>query len=360
MVTAKYAGLLEMLFNRLSNIVAIYTLDFYFTKMKQKSIRFVKDYMVKKGFVLLFLFSFVLGQDKLLLKQADTLTSSVIQSETITKLNGNIIFQKTDTILKGDFATQSNENPIINIYGNVSIEDANQMIYCDSLSYNNETEFFSMYGNIKIKNGSRSMSAKKATLDQISNKMTLIENCEINDSGRNTIYGDKIFLEFKDESLESLEVVSNGMIRSKNSGYEKIDDNRQLIDNEDILKGQTILAKLKNDEIENIEMIGMASTFIHLYNDSIYDGINEISGDKIILSIKNQSAQKLIAEGGTIGRYTPDESNQNVQEDIDYNANRVEFEVDTKISEMYGDVNIVHDSMDLSAAHINVDWGLMF
>ena len=147
------------------------------------------------------------------------------------------------------------------------------------------------------------------------------------------------------------------MIRSKNSGYEKIDDNRQLIDNEDILKGQTILAKLKNDEIENIEMIGMASTFIHLYNDSIYDGINEISGDKIILSIKNQSAQKLIAEGGTIGRYTPDESNQNVQEDIDYNANRVEFEVDTKISEMYGDVNIVHDSMDLSAAHINVDWG---
>ena len=357
MVTAKYAGLLEMLFNRLSNIVAIYTLDFYFTKMKQKSIRFVKDYMVKKGFVLFFLFSFVLGQDKLLLKQADTLTSSVIESETITKLNGNIIFQKTDTILKGDFATQSNENPIINIYGNVSIEDANQMIYCDSLSYNNDTEFFSMYGNIKIKNGSRSMSAKKATLDQISNKMTLIENCEINDSGSNTIYGDKILLEFKDEALESLEVVSNGMIRSKNSGYEKIDDDRQLIENEDILKGQTILAKLKDDEIENIEMIGMASTLIHLYNDSIYDGINEISGDKIILSIKNESAEKLTAQGGTIGRYIPDESNKNVQEDIDYTASRVEFEVDTKISEMYGDVNILHDDMDLSAAHINVDWG---
>ena len=55
MVTAKYAGLLEMLFNRFSNIVAIYTLDFYFTKMKQKSIRFVKDCMIKKGFVLFFL-----------------------------------------------------------------------------------------------------------------------------------------------------------------------------------------------------------------------------------------------------------------------------------------------------------------
>ena len=75
------------------------------------------------------------------------------------------------------------------------------------------------------------------------------------------------------------------------------------------------------------------------------------------MSLKNESAQKLIAEGGTIGRYTPNESNENVQEDIDYTADRVEFEVDTKISEMYGGVKILHDNMDLSAAHINVDWG---
>ena len=114
--------------------------------------------------------------------------------------------------MKGDFATQSNQTPIINLYGNVSIEDANQMIYCDSLSYNNDTDFFSMYGNIKIQNGSRFMTAKKATLDQRSNQMTLLENCEINDEQNNRVYGDKILLGFKDESLESLKVISNGMI----------------------------------------------------------------------------------------------------------------------------------------------------
>ena len=356
MVTAKYAGLLEMLFNRFSNIVAIYTLDFYFTKMKQKSIRFVKDYMVKKGFVLLLLSSFLFSQDKLLLKQADTLTSSVIQSETITQLDGDIIFQKTDTILKGNFATQSNQTPITNLYGNVSIEQPNQMIYCDSLSYNSDTEFFSMYGNIKIKNGSRLISADNATLDQASNQMTLIDNCEINEQNTNKIYGDKMILDFKDEFLHSLEVLSNGIIFSQNSGYEKIDNQLQAIENEDILKGEIIFASLKNDEIQNIEMVGMASTLIHLYNDSLYDGINEVSGDKIILDIKNESAKKLIAQGGTIGRYTPNASNQNVQEEIDYAADRVEFEVESKISEMYGVVQIFHDNMDLSAAHINVDW----
>ena len=212
MATARYAGLLEMLFNRFSNIVAIYTLDFYFTKMKQKSIRFVKDYMVKKGFVLCLMCSFIFSQDKLFLKQADTLTSSTTTSETITKLDGNIIFQKTDTILKGSFANQSNQNSIINLYGDVSVEQPNQTIYCDSLSYDSNTEFFSMYGHIKIKNGSRLISADKATLDQTSNQIILLENCEINEQNNNKVYGDKIILDFQDESLHALQVLSNGVI----------------------------------------------------------------------------------------------------------------------------------------------------
>mgnify|MGYP003963070565 FL=1 len=356
MVTAKYAGLLEMLFNRFSNIVAIYTLDFYFTKMKQKSIRFVKDYMVKKGFVLCFMCSFIFSQDKLLLKQADILTSSTTESETITKLDGNVVFQKTDTILKGNFANQSNQNSIINLYGDVSIEQPNQTIYCDSLSYDSDTEFFSMYGHIKIKNGSRLISADKATLDQNSNQINLIENCEISEKNNNKVYGDKIILDFKDESLQSLRVLSNGTILTQNSGYEKIDNQLQIIENEDILKGETIFASFQNDTIKTIEIVGMASTLIHLYNDSLYDGINEISGDKIILDIQNDSAKKLIAEGGIVGRYIPNDSNQSIQEEIDYTANRVEFEVEKKISEMYGVVKILHDRMDLSAAHINVDW----
>ena len=169
------------------------------------------------------------------------------------------------------------------------------MIYCDSLSYNNDTEFFSMYGNIKIQNGSRFMTAKKATLDQISNQMTLLENCEINNEQNNRVYGDKILLDFKEKSLESLKVISNGMILSQNSGYEKIGDKRQLVENEDVLKGETIFANLSNDEIENIEMLGMASTLIHLYGDSLYDGINEVSGDRIILSIKNESLSKQLS-----------------------------------------------------------------
>ena len=46
-----------------------------------------------------------------------------------------------------------------------------------------------------------------------------VTHCEINDEQNNRVYGDKILLGFKDESLESLKVISNGMILSQNSCY---------------------------------------------------------------------------------------------------------------------------------------------
>ena len=46
-------------------------------------------------------------------------------------------------------------------------------------------------------------------------------------------------------------VMAKGLWKSKNSGYEKIDDLEKSIENEDILKAETILAKLENDEIQN-------------------------------------------------------------------------------------------------------------
>ena len=107
-----------------------------------------------------------------------------------------------------------------------------------------------MYGHIKIKNGSRLISADKATLDQISNQITLLENCEINEKNNNKVYGDKIILDFEDESLHALQVLSNGVMISKNSGYKKIDNQLYPVENQDILKGETIIAISKTMKLK--------------------------------------------------------------------------------------------------------------
>ena len=39
---------------------------------------------------------------------------------------------------------------------------------------------------------------------------------------------------------------------------------------------------MKDNQVDEIELKGMASSFIHLYEDSLYQGTNEISGENCL------------------------------------------------------------------------------
>ena len=98
-----------MLFNRFSNIISIYTLHFYFTKMKHKSKKNVNNNVIKKICVLFFFLNIVLSQDKIELKQAESLSSLEINNETVTSLKGDIILRKVvNYFLETGLSTQAN------------------------------------------------------------------------------------------------------------------------------------------------------------------------------------------------------------------------------------------------------------
>ena len=113
---------------------------------------------------------------------------------------------------------------------------------------------------------------------------------------------------------------------------------------------------MKDNQVDEIELKGMASSFIHLYEDSLYQGTNEISGDEIVLQLKNNNATELVSNGGVIGKFIPSSSNSSGQEKVDYRGDRVEFDTNSRSSKMYGNANIVQVGMDLTAAQINLDW----
>ena len=121
------------------------------------------------------------------------------------------------------------------------------------------------------------------------------------------------------------------------------------IENENLLQAKHIFGEIKDNEINQLYLNGMASTFIHLYDDSLYQGNNAVSGDSISIKIENDSANKLVASGGTIGKYVPNKSNSSITEPINYSADVIEFEMDTQISKLYGSSKILHEDIDLSA-----------
>ncbi len=327
--------------------------------MKQKSTKFVKYNVMKKFFVLVLFISIGIAQEKLILQQADLLQASVVNEETVTKLSGNIIFKKSDSVLKSNFATQYDKSPLVKLNDNVVVTQENQTIYCDSLIYNKNTEAFSMYGNVRIDSDQRSMQSQEAQIDDKNEQIVLINDCEINEDNKHKIYGDKIILYFKNNELINFEVLSKGKVFTTNTGYEKKDENTQdlvKIENENLLQAKHIFGEIKDNEINQLYLNGMASTFIHLYDDSLYQGNNAVSGDSISIKIENDSANKLVASGGTIGKYVPNKSNSNITEPINYSADVIEFEMDTQISKLYGSSKILHEDIDLSASHVNVNW----
>ena len=322
--------------------------------MKHKSTKNVNNNVIKKVCVLFFLLGFVYSQDKIELKQADSLSSKEINQQTITTLDGNIIFRKETMLLYGDTAIQSSQNNILKLFSNVKIIDEDKTIFCDSLTYNADIDTIKMFGNIRINNSDQTITADNGEIHNDDNKIILRNNVRIINNEQK-VKGKIIELSFKNQKIESLQVLQNGTIFSANYGYEKIDENKNAVEKVDILKGKLINVKMNDNVISEIELIDMASSLIHLYEDSLYQGTNEISGDKITLRLKNNNATNLESEGGVIGQFNPSATNIS-QEKVDYKGRRVEFDTNRQQSKMFGEANIYQEGMDLTAAQINIDW----
>ena len=322
--------------------------------MKHKSTKNVNNNVIKKVCVLFFLLGFVYSQDKIELKQADSLSSKEINQQAITTLDGNIIFRKETMLLYGDTAIQSSQNNILKLFSNVKIIDEDKTIFCDSLTYNADIDTIKMFGNIRINNSDQTITAENGEIHNDDSKIILRNNVRIINNEQK-VKGEIIELSFKNQKIESLQVLQNGTIFSANYGYEKIDENKNAVEKVDILKGKLINVKMNDNVISEIELIGMASSLIHLYEDSLYQGTNEISGDKITLRLKNNNATNLESEGGVIGQFNPSATNIS-QEKVDYKGRRVEFDTNRQQSKMFGEANIYQEGMDLTAAQINIDW----
>ena len=113
--------------------------------MKHKSKKNVNNNVIKKICVLFFFLNIVLSQDKIELKQAESLSSLEINNETVTSLKGDIIFKKGSQLLFGDRAIQSSEYNQIELFDNVKVQDGNKIILCDSLSFDTDSDKIQLF-----------------------------------------------------------------------------------------------------------------------------------------------------------------------------------------------------------------------
>ena len=226
---------------------------------------------------------------------------------------GNPHVWDPDYDLKADTITVYTEQDSGVALGNVTLIQKGQIITADRIEYQKDPEkdgvSYTAIGHVIIEDSSRIATCGMARYDR-SNEITTLEiEPEIKDSGR-ILSGKKIILTYFEEELKNLHIPKKAFAVTPVNGYQqsKIDSLAfgDALDFQDKMEGSNLTSYFKNGILDSLRIVGMAKTLYHVFEDSIYQGKNNVSGDTIIMTFLEDELNKLRILGGSEGKYVPD------------------------------------------------------
>ncbi|MFL2983706.1 MAG: putative LPS assembly protein LptD [Candidatus Neomarinimicrobiota bacterium] len=247
--------------------------------------------------------------------------------------------------------------------GNVTLIQRGQTIKANRIEYQKYKKqdgiSYSALGDVSIADSSRIAICGMARYNR-KNETTILEiNPKIKENNR-ILSGDKIILEYENKILEKLEIPKNAFAVTPIRGFKEslIDSIPQndSIKFEDQMEGSKLYTFFKNGNIDSIRIEGMAKSLYHVFEDSIYQGKNDASGDTIAISFLNNELDMINIIGGSEGKYTPDSSSNEINEPVNYKANKIKYHINDYKSDLQGNVILKHDHTNLEAGFVNINW----
>ena len=247
--------------------------------------------------------------------------------------------------------------------GEVRLKQKGQTINANRIEYKKMLDqdgvSYTAIGKVSIKDSSRIVTCGEARYDQTNEVTTLEIEPEINENGR-ILNGEKIILTYKNEILYKLHIPDKAFVITPVSGYKKTEsdsissqDSVQFLDN---MEGSILTGYFIDGVLDSIRLEGMAKSLYHIFEDSLYQGNNETSGDTITISFQNNDIDNLNVIGGSRGKYKPDKAGTDMEFPIIYSADKIQYRVPTEKTDLSGQAKIKHDKTDLEAGFITVDW----
>jgi len=362
-------------------------------------------------FLTILLFPILLFSDeRLRLVQADLLENVNINGKTVQILTGDVIFQKGDLTLSCDLArftektgqgflignakadndstfltadtlhfdspndkltAQGNahawdkeydltSNQIIyyteldsgNAIGNAKLYQNNQDISADSLVYSKPAEKeganYTALGNVIIIGDDRKIICGKA-LYKFDDEIAHLSIDPKVTSDEDILEGDELIAHFKNEKLYYLYIPSSAKASS-------IQQNDVIGEYKDDMTGNILKAYFKEGKLDSMRLEGMATTLYHVFDDSLFQGTNTTSGDTISLQFAEQELQEILVLGGARGTYTPDTSSSDLESDIEYFAEKINYIIPDENTMLISEARVDYDDISLSAGYIGVNW----
>ena len=247
--------------------------------------------------------------------------------------------------------------------GNVSLVQKGQTIKAKRIEYQKHSEqdgvSYTASGNVVIQDSIQIATCGKAKYNRTDEVTTLEINPEIS-ADNQILSGKKIIMNYNEEELKKLFIPENAFAITPVSGfqYSKSDsmESKDSIKFNDKLEGSSLTSYFRNGALDSLRIEGMARTLYHVFDDSIYQGKNNASGDTIIMTFLANELKQLNIIGGSEGKYSPDSIANNEKIPIYYSADQIEYRLKDDDSDLIGQAKIKHDMTHLDAGFINIKW----
>ncbi len=127
------------------------------------------------------------------------------------------------------------------------------------------------------------------------------------------LFGDKIDLILVNNEVKEIHVLGNAIVSSK------VDTSVQTTTPYDLLSGEKILVSLKDEQIDTVQVMGRATSFYHVIEDSVEQGINKVLGDDLQMMFLNGELETVQVESSpstSAGNFYPPNSYDQVENEL--------------------------------------------
>ncbi len=188
---------------------------------------------------------------------------------------------------------------------------------------------------------------------------TLTDNPRVLSDGQE-LTGKLMRLRFADEKISALYIDGNARANAVGKAYLPADtagiSHGDSIKTYNEITGKFMEIFFRENQADSIVVSTMATSLYNVTEDSIIQGINEVSGDTIRIKFDNRKIATIKVSGGTQGRYVPHASNTDMDTPVVYAAEKIDYFVDRKTTDLYHNAKIQSADMELTAGKINVKW----
>ena len=249
-------------------------------------------------------------------------------------------------------------------HGNTILVQKNQTITANRIEYqkikDSDGVSFTSIGNVTIKDSLRTATCGRARYNRKKENTELKIDPQIKDKSKRTLSGKTISLSYNDEQLTKLYIPDEASAITNINGYRKKNydglKSNDTLDFKDSMNGSELIGFFNNGSIDSLRIHGMAQTLYHIFDDSVYQGKNDASGDTIIMSFHNNELEKLNIIAGARGTYSPDSISADMKSPVKYSADYITYLLKQEKSDFNGNASIEQENTNLSSGFIEIDW----